>query len=50
MKEVLNELLKGYRELDNTYRPERLVKRLSEALIERAIQTELTERPGERAG
>jgi len=45
-KEVLDELMKGYKGPDDFYGPEGLVKQLSKALIERAMQAELTEQIG----
>ena len=45
-KEVLDELLKEYKGPDDFYGPEGLIKQLSKALIERAMQTELTEQIG----
>jgi transposase-like protein len=45
-KEVLDELLKEYRGPDDFYGPDGLIKQLSKALIERAMQAELTEQIG----
>ena len=45
-KEVLDELMKGYKGPDDFYGPDGLVKQLSKALIERAMQAELTEQLG----
>ena len=45
-KEVLDELLREYKGPDDFYGPDGLVKRLSKALIERAMQAELTEQIG----
>src|SRR5215469_6563679 len=45
-KEILDELLKGYKGPDDFYGPEGLVKQLSKALIERVMQAELTEQIG----
>ena len=45
-KEVLDELLKEYKGPDDFYGPEGIIKQLSKALIERAMQTELTEQIG----
>jgi putative transposase len=45
-KEVLDELLKEYKGPDDFYGPEGLIKQLSKALIERAMQAELTEQIG----
>jgi len=45
-KEVLDELLKGYKGPDDFFGPDGLVKQLSKALIERAMQAELTEQIG----
>ena len=45
-KEVLDELLKEYKGPDDILGPEGLVKQLSKALIERAMQTEMTEQLG----
>jgi len=45
-KEVLDELLKEYQGPDDFYGPEGLIKQLSKALIERAMQAELTEQIG----
>ena len=45
-KEVLDELLKEYKCPDDFYGPEGIIKQLSKALIERAMQTELTEQIG----
>jgi transposase-like protein len=45
-KEVLDELLKGYHGPDDFYGPDGLIKQLSKALIERAMQAELTEHIG----
>jgi hypothetical protein len=39
-KEVLDELMKDYHGPDDMYGPDGLVKQLSKALIERAMQTE----------
>jgi transposase-like protein len=50
-KEVLDELLEDYHGPDDFYGPDGIVKQLSKALIERAMQTELTGHPGyERSG
>jgi len=45
-KEVLDELLKEYKGPDDFYGQDGLIKQLSKALIERAMQTELTEQLG----
>jgi len=45
-KEVLGELLRGYKGPDDFYGQGGLIKQLSKALIERAMQTELTEQLG----
>jgi transposase-like protein len=45
-KEVLDELLKEYKGPDDFYGPDGLIKQLSKALIERAMQAELTEQIG----
>jgi transposase-like protein len=45
-KEVLDELMKDYHGPDDMYGPDGLVKQLSKALIERAMQAELTEQLG----
>ena len=45
-KEVLDELMKEYKGPDDFYGPEGLIKQLSKALIERAMQAELTEQIG----
>ena len=45
-KEVLDELLKEYKGPDDFYGSEGLIKQLSKALIERAMQAELTEQIG----
>jgi transposase-like protein len=45
-KEVLDELLKEYNGPDDFYGPEGLIKQLSKALIERAMQAELGEELG----
>lgn len=45
-KEVLDELMKEYKGPDDFYGPDGLVKQLSKALIERAMQAELTEQIG----
>jgi len=45
-EEILDELLKGYKGPDDFYGPDGIVKQLSKALIERAMQTELTEQIG----
>jgi len=45
-KEVLDELMKDYKGPDDFYGPDGLVKQLSKALIERAMQAELTEQIG----
>jgi transposase-like protein len=45
-KEVLDELMKGYKGPDDFYGPEGIIKQLSKALIERAMQAELTEQIG----
>jgi putative transposase len=45
-KEVLDELLKRYKWPDDFYGTEGFIKQLSKALIERAMQTELTEQIG----
>jgi transposase-like protein len=42
-KEVLDELLKEYKGPDDFYGPDGIMKQLSKALIERAMQAELTE-------
>ena len=45
-KELLDELLKDYHGPDDFYGPDGIVKQLSKALIERAMQVELTEQIG----
>ena len=45
-KEVLDELMKEYKGPDDFYGPDGLIKQLSKAIIERAMQTELTEKLG----
>jgi len=45
-KEVLDELLKEYKGPNDFYGQDGLIKQLSKALIERAMQTELTEQLG----
>jgi len=45
-KEILDELLKEYKGPDDFYGQDGLIKQLSKALIERAMQTELTEQLG----
>jgi len=45
-KDVLDELLKEYHGPDDFYGPDGIIKQLSKALIERAMQTELTEQLG----
>jgi transposase-like protein len=45
-KEVLDELLKEYKGPDDFYGPKGLIKQLSKALIERAMQAELSEQIG----
>jgi transposase-like protein len=45
-KEILDELLKEYKGPDDFYGPDGIVKQLSKALIERIMQTELTEQIG----
>ena len=45
-KEVLDELLREYKGPDDFYGPDGLIKQLSKALIERAMQAELTEQIG----
>ena len=45
-KDVLDELMKEYKGPDDFYGPDGLIKQLSKALIERAMQTELTEQIG----
>ena len=45
-KEVLDELMKEYKGPDDFYGPDGLIKQLSKAIIERAMQTELTEQLG----
>jgi len=45
-KEVLDELLKEYNGPEDFYGPDGLIKQLSKALIERAMQAELTEQIG----
>jgi transposase-like protein len=45
-KEALDELLKEYKGPDDFYGPDGLIKQLSKALIERAMQAELTEQIG----
>jgi transposase-like protein len=45
-KEVLDELMKEYKGPDDFYGPDGLVKQLSKALIERAMEAELTEQIG----
>jgi len=41
-KELLDELMKEYKGPDDFYGPDGLIKQLSKAIIERAMQTELT--------
>ena len=55
-KELLDELMKEYKGPDDFYGPDGLIKQLSKAIIERAMQAELTEQigyeksePGEKA-
>ena len=45
-KEVLDELMKEYKGPDDFYGSDGLIKQLSKALIERAMQAELTEQIG----
>ena len=45
-KEILDELMKEYKGPDDFYGPDGLIKQLSKALIERAMQVELTEQIG----
>jgi len=45
-KEILDELMKDYHGPDDFYGPEGLIKQLSKAIIERAMQVELTEQLG----
>jgi len=45
-KEVLDALMKEYKGPDDFYGPDGLIKQLSKALIERAMQAELTEQIG----
>jgi transposase-like protein len=45
-KEVLDELLRGYKGPDDFYGPDGLAKQLGKALIERAMQAELAEQIG----
>jgi transposase-like protein len=45
-KEILDELMKEYKGPDDFYGPDGLIKQLSKALIERAMQAELTEQIG----
>jgi putative transposase len=45
-KEILDELLKDYKGLDDITGPEGLLKQLTKAVIERAMQVELTEQLG----
>jgi transposase-like protein len=45
-KEILDELMKEYHGPDDMYGPEGLIKQLSKAIIERAMQAELTEQLG----
>jgi transposase-like protein len=45
-KEILDELMKEYKGPDDFYGPDGLIKQLSKAIIERAMQTELTEQIG----
>jgi transposase-like protein len=45
-KEILDELLKEYKGPDDFYGSEGIIKQLSKALIERAMQVELTEQIG----
>jgi len=45
-KEILDELMKEYKGPDDFYGPDGLIKQLSKALIERAMQAELTEHIG----
>jgi len=46
-KEVLDELLKEYRGPEDITGPDGLLKQLTKALIERAMEAELTEYVGE---
>jgi len=45
-KEILDELLKGHKEPDEITGPDGLLKQLTKALIERAMQSELTDHLG----
>src|SRR5215471_15468382 len=45
-KEILDELMKEYKGPDDFYGPDGIIKQLSKALIERAMQAELTEQIG----
>jgi len=45
-REILDELLKDYKGPDDFYGPDGLIKQLSKALIERMMETELTEQLG----
>jgi len=50
-KEVLDELLREYKGPEDFHGPDGLIKQLSKALIERAMQAELTEQIGyEKSG
>jgi transposase-like protein len=48
-KEVPNEILKDYHGPDDFYGPEGIMKQLAKALVERAMEAELTEHPGYEA-
>ena len=45
-KEVLDELIKGYKDPEDITGPNGLLKQLSKAVIERAMQAEMTEKLG----
>ncbi|MCL2380424.1 MAG: hypothetical protein FWC64_02385 [Treponema sp.] len=45
-KEVLDEILKDYHGPDDFYGPDGIMKQLTKALVERAMQAELTEHLG----
>lgn len=49
-KEVLDELLKGYKGPEDITGPEGLLKQLTKTVIERAMQGELTEQLGYEKG
>jgi len=49
-KEVLDELMKEYKGPDDITGPDGLIKQLTKALVERAMQAEMTEHLGYEAG